>query len=63
LTYLAISANIAYMKQMLIRHVPDQLHKELKVLAAQESTTINDLVIRFIQEGIARSIGAKQCQG
>lgn len=34
--------------------IPDELHRELKIRAAQEGTTLKALLIRLLEEGLSR---------
>lgn len=34
--------------------IPDDLHRELKIRAAQEGVTLKDLIIRLLTEGVTR---------
>ena len=45
------------MKTIMVRNVPDDLHRELKVLAAKTDSSINGLILEMIREVllIARS--------
>jgi len=37
-----------------MRDFPDELHRALKIKAAETGTTIKALMIRYCQEGLAR---------
>ena len=34
--------------------IPDDLHRELKVRAAQEGVTLKELIVRYLTEGLDR---------
>lgn len=40
------------MKQIMVRMVPDASHRKLKIMAAQQGITMNDLLLGLIEEAI-----------
>jgi len=46
---LATCSNVLHMSKMIqIRNVPDEVHRELKIRAARQGTTLSDLLLREI---------------
>lgn len=42
------------MKSYLIKEIPDELMKAVKVRAAQEGVTMKELILRYIEEGLKK---------
>jgi len=42
-----------------VRNVPPTLHTEMKVLAARQQTTLNDLVLAILEEYVKKQAGKK----
>ena len=47
-------------KQLFIKKFPEELHRALKVEAAMQGTTIQELVTRYIEEGLKRDQKTKK---
>lgn len=47
------------MAEMRLYNVPEHVHRELKVRAAQERTSLNELAIRILKESVDRGKGKK----
>lgn len=47
-------------KVFFIREVPEDLHRELKAQAALQGITLQNLVVRYCQEGLERDKKAKR---
>jgi plasmid stability protein len=47
----------ARMKTMNIRNIPDDLHKALKIQAAKEGTTMEDVIRRALAEYLKKEAG------
>jgi predicted HicB family RNase H-like nuclease len=47
-------------KQLFIKKFPEDLHRALKVEAAMQGVTIQELVTRYIEEGLKRNKGKKK---
>jgi plasmid stability protein len=50
-------------KQLFIRSFPEELHRKLKVEAAMQSVTIQELVTRYIEQGLERDQKTKKKGG
>ena len=50
-------------KVFFIREVPEVLHRELKAEAALQGTTLQNLVVRYCQEGLDRDKKRKKKGG
>jgi plasmid stability protein len=46
-----------------LRDFPDDLHRSLKIRAAETGTTVKALMIKFCQEGLERDKKAKKKGG
>ncbi len=42
------------MKTYLLRDIPDELWKAIKLKAVQNDMTMKDLIIKFLEEGVKR---------
>lgn len=40
--------------QMIIRNVPDTLHRQLKIMAIKKGVTLNQLLINLLAERVAQ---------
>jgi plasmid stability protein len=45
--------------QIRVRDLPDALHRDLKVWAAQEQITLNDLVLNILKAAVEKRQGKK----
>jgi len=45
------------MKSFLLRNIPDELLKAIKLKAVQEEVSMRDLIIRYIEEGLKKGGG------
>jgi predicted HicB family RNase H-like nuclease len=45
--------------ELRIRHVPEALHKALKLRAVQEEVDLNDLVIELLRQAVEKPSGKK----
>jgi predicted HicB family RNase H-like nuclease len=45
--------------EMRLYNVPEHVHRELKVRAASERTTLNELAIRLLRESLDKAKGRK----
>jgi predicted HicB family RNase H-like nuclease len=45
--------------QIRVRDLPPALHRDLKVWAAQEDTTLNELVIEILRAAVEKRAGKK----
>ena len=50
-------------KVFYIRDVPEELHRELKAQAALQGVSLQALVVRYCQEGLARDNKSKKKKG
>jgi plasmid stability protein len=51
---MAQAVNARAMADFRIRGMSDNLHRQLRVRAAEEDTTLNDLIIRLLMETLAK---------
>jgi plasmid stability protein len=42
------------MKNLNLRNIPDELHRDLKIFAAGEGKSMAEIVLKFIAEGIKK---------
>jgi predicted HicB family RNase H-like nuclease len=42
-----------------VRNVPPALHRELRIMAAMEETSLNALIIRMLEDMVKKSQGKK----
>ncbi len=47
-------SNVKHMKMIQIRHVPDEVHRTLKVRAAQAGMSLSDYLLRELERLAAR---------
>lgn len=45
------------MKTYLIRDIPEELLRALKVKAAENDTSMRELILRYVEEGLKREAG------
>ena len=43
------------MKTTIVRNLPDELHKKLKVLAAQQGRPLQDLIVDLLAEAMKKA--------
>ncbi|MBI5696690.1 MAG: hypothetical protein HZC51_13340 [Nitrospirae bacterium] len=42
------------MKSYLLRDIPDELSRALKIKAAEKDTSMRELILRYIEEGLKK---------
>ncbi len=47
------------MKQIILRNVPDELHRQLKISAAETGNTLQGLIITILRKEVAKGKLAK----
>ncbi len=43
------------MAEMRIRNIPEQLHKQFRILCIRDGVSINDLIIRLMKEAVEKA--------
>ena len=47
-------ATILYMSNVQVKHIPDDVHEQLRTRAAQQGTTISEYVLELIRKDLRR---------
>ncbi len=47
------------MKQILLRSVPDELHRRLKIMAAEKGNTLQGQILQILEKEVARAPSRK----
>jgi plasmid stability protein len=55
LTTLRYRDSFDVVKQIILRSVPDELHRRLKIMAAEKGTTLQGQILRILEKEVAKA--------